>query len=113
MGRKLGATPRFGKAGKRLIIVVPRAFCVHLPGSADGGKASLGSKKPGPLRPGSFAINTGSDQAAGFYEARVVMQGTEKMGGVPIKLTVTGPNDAATIYAITEITTRLPLRTPM
>ncbi len=32
MGRKLGATPRFGKAGKPLIIVAPRAFCVHLPG---------------------------------------------------------------------------------
>jgi hypothetical protein len=32
MGRKLGATPRFGKAGKRLIIVALRAFCVHLPG---------------------------------------------------------------------------------
>jgi hypothetical protein len=33
MGRKLGATPRFGKAAKRLIVVVPRAFCVHLPGA--------------------------------------------------------------------------------
>jgi hypothetical protein len=35
MGRKLGATPRFGKAEKRLIIVVRKAFCVHVRGAAD------------------------------------------------------------------------------
>jgi hypothetical protein len=61
MGRKLGATPRFGKAAKRLFIVVRKAFCVHLPGppAKPGGPAksslgskNLGSKKPGPLRPG-------------------------------------------------------------
>src|SRR6267142_5381389 len=53
MGRKLGATPRFGKAGKCPIIVVLRTFCVHLPGpAARPGKTAAGSKKPGPFRPG-------------------------------------------------------------
>jgi hypothetical protein len=36
MGRKLGATPRFGKAAKHLIVVVRKAFCVHLPGLSAG-----------------------------------------------------------------------------
>ena len=47
---------------------------------------------------------------SGFYEARVTLSGGPHMGGVPVELTVTGPNDTATIYGVTEITTRLPLR---
>jgi hypothetical protein len=49
-------------------------------------------------------------EVSGFYEARVVLQGTQRMGGIPVQLTVTGPNDAATVYGITESTVRLPLR---
>ena len=47
---------------------------------------------------------------SGFYEARVTLQGGQRMGGVPVELTVTGPNDAATVYTTTEVATRLPLR---
>ncbi|HEY3898447.1 MAG TPA: hypothetical protein VGM54_07530 [Chthoniobacter sp.] len=47
---------------------------------------------------------------SGFYEARVTMSGGPRMGGVPVELTVTGPNDTATVYGVTEISTRLPLR---
>lgn len=46
----------------------------------------------------------------GFYEARVVLSGDKRMGGVPVQLTVAGPNDSATVYTITESTARLPLR---
>ena len=47
---------------------------------------------------------------SGFYEARVTLHGQEHLGGVPVQLTVTGPNDAATVYSSTNISTRLPLR---
>jgi hypothetical protein len=47
---------------------------------------------------------------SGFYEARVILSGDKHMGGVPVQLTVTGPNDSATVYAVTETTARLPLR---
>jgi hypothetical protein len=47
---------------------------------------------------------------SGFYEARVTLQGGQHMGGVPVQLTVTGPNDTATVYSTTETATRLPLR---
>jgi hypothetical protein len=46
----------------------------------------------------------------GFFEARVILSGDKKTGGVPVQLTVTGPNDSATIYSVTETTARLPLR---
>jgi hypothetical protein len=49
-------------------------------------------------------------EISGFYEARVLLKGAEHMGGVPVQLTGTGPNDAATVYGITESTVRLPLR---
>ncbi|MDR3401857.1 MAG: hypothetical protein P4L99_05090 [Chthoniobacter sp.] len=47
---------------------------------------------------------------SGFFEVRVTMPGAKPMGGVPVQLTVTGPNDTATVYAVTETTARLPLR---
>jgi hypothetical protein len=47
---------------------------------------------------------------SGFYEARVTLSGGRKIGGVPVQLTVTGPSDTATVYSLTEIPTRLPLR---
>jgi hypothetical protein len=46
----------------------------------------------------------------GFYEARATIPGPQRMGGVPVEFAVTGPNDAAKIYGLTEVTTRLPLR---
>lgn len=49
-------------------------------------------------------------EVSGFYEARIVLQGAQHMGGVPVQLTVSGPNDTATVYGITESTMRLPLR---
>ena len=59
MGRKLGATPRFGKAAARRIIVVPKAFCVHLPAAParPGGQPKsipmiLGQQKARANRPG-------------------------------------------------------------
>ena len=64
MGRKLGATPRFGKAAKRPIIVVREAFCVHPPGSgsSDGAKRNPGKSPKGQvpdfasLHPGYWLI---------------------------------------------------------
>ena len=47
---------------------------------------------------------------SGFYEARVTLQGAQHMSGVPVQLTVTGPGDTATVYGVTEVTIRLPLR---
>jgi len=48
--------------------------------------------------------------ASGFYEARVRLSGNQRMGGVPVEIAVAGPNDTSTVYSITEIPTRLPLR---
>jgi len=45
----------------------------------------------------------------GFYIARVTMHGAGPMGGIPVQLTVTGPQDSATVYSTTETQTRLPL----
>jgi hypothetical protein len=60
MGRKLGATPRFGKAAGHLIIVSRRRFCVHLPGlSRTAAKSFVVSKtlkqKPGPIARASLS----------------------------------------------------------
>jgi hypothetical protein len=70
MGRKLGATPRFGKAAKRLIIVVRKAFCVHLrrPPVKPRQPAKIipWQQKARANSPGLFVINTGNDQAAGL-----------------------------------------------
>lgn len=49
-------------------------------------------------------------EVSGFYEARIILQGAQHMGGVPVQVTVTGPNDKATVYGMTEATLRLPLR---
>jgi hypothetical protein len=66
MGRKLGATPRFGKAAKRRILVVRAGFCVHF-----GEAPATARKKPGQAKsPGRFArasrIGNPIDQAAGL-----------------------------------------------
>jgi hypothetical protein len=47
---------------------------------------------------------------SGFYEARVRLSGGPRLGGVPVEIVVAGPNDSATVYSVTEIPTRLPLR---
>jgi hypothetical protein len=46
---------------------------------------------------------------SGFYHARVTMHGAGPMGGIPVQITVTGPQDSATVYSATDIDTRLPL----
>jgi hypothetical protein len=46
---------------------------------------------------------------SGFYNARVTMHGAGPMGGIPVQITVTGPQDSATVYSTTETDTRLPL----
>ena len=62
---------------------------------------------PGEITKPQIVLDKG---VSGFYEARVVLSGEQRMGGVPVQLTVAGPNDSATIYTITETTARLPLR---
>lgn len=47
---------------------------------------------------------------SGFYEARVKISGGQRLGGVPVQLTVTSTSDTASVYSSTEIPTRLPLR---
>ena len=50
--------------------------------------------------------------ASGFYNARVTIRGpAAPMGGIPVELTVTGPQDSATVYSATDIETKLPLST--
>ena len=46
---------------------------------------------------------------SGFYEARVALHDAEHMAGIPVQITIAGPNDAVTIYTTTESVTRLPL----
>jgi len=46
---------------------------------------------------------------SGFYNARVTMRGAGPMGGIPVEITVTGPQDSATVYSSTDSDTRLPL----
>lgn len=68
MGRKLGATPRFGKAAEHPIIVVSRGLGVHLPGPPIGAGAAIGRgramKSPG-SSPGLLETIS-VDQAAGL-----------------------------------------------
>jgi hypothetical protein len=70
MGRKLGATPRFGKAAVRPIIVVLRALRVHLAGHEIGPgllrEAVSGKQKARAHRPGLFQPSMPIDQAAGL-----------------------------------------------
>jgi hypothetical protein len=47
---------------------------------------------------------------SGFYEARVKISGGPALGGVPVEISVTGPNDTATVATLTDTQTRLPLR---
>src|SRR3954464_13860647 len=47
MGRKLGATPCFGKAAEHPIIVVSGRLYVHPAGPRPGSAPRSGSKKPG------------------------------------------------------------------
>jgi hypothetical protein len=47
---------------------------------------------------------------SGFYEARIKLAGGQRLGGVPVQITVAGPNDLATVYSVTETPTRLPLK---
>jgi hypothetical protein len=47
---------------------------------------------------------------SGFFEAVVTLHGQEKVGGIPVQITVKGPKDEATVYSTTGIVTRLPLR---
>jgi len=68
MGRKLGATTRFGKAAEHPIIVVLRARCVHPAGRRTGragfARTASGSKKPGLTARASLNIEI--NQAAGL-----------------------------------------------
>src|SRR5258708_19746201 len=68
MGRKLGATPCFGKAAEHPIIVVSKAHYVHL---ADHGTSpvrftnpSSSQQKARAQRPGLFQTSMPNDQAA-------------------------------------------------
>ena len=71
MGRKLGATHAFGKAAKRLIIVVLKPSGVHLreafeAAGSDAKPLKLGAiKKPG-LIARAFCYLRADDQAAGL-----------------------------------------------
>jgi hypothetical protein len=62
---------------------------------------------PGEITAPEMTVEKG---ISGFYEARVKLTGSRRMGGVPVALIVTGPVDAATIYSTTETLVRLPLR---
>ena len=74
MGRKLGATPRFGKAAKRLDCSRPEGILRSFAASSGRGPAALpnhplssfGQQKARATSPGLFVINTGNDQAAGL-----------------------------------------------
>ena len=62
---------------------------------------------PGEIAAPEITLEKG---VSGFYEARVKVSTTQRMGGVPVAITVAGPIDAATVYTLTETPTRLPLR---
>jgi hypothetical protein len=69
MGRKLGATPRFGKAAVHPIIVVLRALRVHLAGPWDrAGRVCFAKPYQASKRPGLSA------RAFSKYQCRSIRQ---------------------------------------
>ena len=47
--------------------------------------------------------------ASGFYEAKPAMMNGGELSGVPVEITVRGPEDSATVYGATGQTVRLPI----
>jgi hypothetical protein len=68
MGRKLGATPRFGKAAEHPIIVVSRGLYVQLPELSAGPGSAIDRERPikSPGSPPGLFEDKIGNQAAGL-----------------------------------------------